>query len=121
MRPEGTLENDRLNPLITVIKLHRMTDRKRHEFLLEGFCTVVLLLVFNVLRDIRDLRDTTVNAPQPASEGLTLFFRNASLFIGMTPASARTVRFNISAQLRTIRVRLFLVQNFPLRPYQPIF
>jgi hypothetical protein len=31
------------------------------------------------------------------SEGLNLFFRNASLFIGMTPAGANTVRINIPA------------------------
>ena len=34
------------------------------------------------------------NAVECASEGLTLFFANASLFIGMTPAGASIVRID---------------------------
>jgi hypothetical protein len=37
------------------------------------------------------------SATEYVSEGLTLFFQNASIFIGMTPFGARTVRFNMSA------------------------
>ena len=34
------------------------------------------------------------NAVECASEGLTLFFADASLFIGMTPAGASVVRID---------------------------
>ena len=44
------------------------------------------------------------SASEYVSEGLIyLFFRNASLFIGMTPAGAITVRIDIRTKLRTIR------------------
>jgi hypothetical protein len=43
------------------------------------------------------------NAVEVASEGLTLFFANASLFIGMTPAGASIVR--IDRRLNRVHAR----------------